>query len=101
MSSEGPSVSIIIPAYRSEATVAATLESLRRQTWRDFEVVLVDSSPGDETERIVTRQYPEVNYRHAGRRLLPHAARNEGVARSRGSVLIFTDPDIRAEPDWV
>lgn len=96
-----PRVSVIIAAYRSDATVAACLTALRAQTHRDFETVVVDSSPDDRTQRLVTAQFPEVVFERHETRLLPQAARNRGVARARGDVLVFTDPDCRAHADWL
>jgi glycosyltransferase involved in cell wall biosynthesis len=96
-----PTVSIIIPAWNSHQTVAACLDSLRAQTFRDFEVILVDSSPGAETHEIVLRDYPEVRYVPSACRLLPHAARNVGAGLARGAVLVFTDPDCRMSPQWL
>ena len=95
-----PAASIVIPAYRSDRTVAACLEALRRQSVSDFEVVVVNSSPGDATASIVER-YPGVRYVESAQRLLPHAARNLGVEGARGEVIVFTDPDCEAAPDWL
>ncbi len=94
-------VSVIIPAYHSEETIAASLRSMLAQTYPNYEVIVVDSSPDDLTERIVQMQFPGVIYRHASRRLLPHAAQNQAVQLSHGDYLIFTTPDVYAPEDWV
>jgi glycosyltransferase involved in cell wall biosynthesis len=99
--SPAPTASIVIPAYRSDATIASCLEALRRQDTNGFEVIVVNSSPGDETAAIVEQRFPEVRYLTSERRLLPHAARNVGVREARGDVLVFTDPDCEAAPDWL
>jgi GT2 family glycosyltransferase len=99
--SASPQASIVIPAYHSDATIADCLSSLRNQTFRDFETIVVNSSPGDRTGSIVTSGFPEVRYEESSTRLLPHAARNRGVAIARGSSLVFTDPDCIAAPDWL
>lgn len=96
-----PRVAVVIPAYRSHATIARCLEALARQSFRDFEVSVVDSSPGDETDAIVAARFPGITYWHSPTRLYPHAARNEGVRRSTAPLLVFTDPDIYARPDWL
>jgi glycosyltransferase involved in cell wall biosynthesis len=93
-------VSVIIPSYESQATARATLESLRKQSFQHFEVILVDSSKGDAVERIAA-DFPEVRYHHATRRYLPHEARNVGMKLARNDLLLFTDPDIVAAPDWI
>lgn len=96
-----PRVSIVIPAYFSHDTVASTLDSFRAQTYRDFEVVIVNSSPETITQTLITGQYPEVNFEQSPTRLYPHAARNRAIQRSSGELLVFTDPDCRARPDWL
>ena len=101
MTGTRPPVSLVIPAYRSQETIAGCLEALRGQSFRSFETLLVDSSPDDATERVVTTRFAEVRYDRAPGRLLPHAARNRGVAAARGDILVFTDPDVYARPDWL
>jgi GT2 family glycosyltransferase len=93
-------ISVIIPSYESETTVRATLESLRSQTFREFETILIDSSAGDAVERIAAH-FPEVRYQRARQRLLPHEARNVGIKLAQNDLLVFTDPDIVATPDWI
>ena len=96
-----PRVSIVISAFHSDTTIADCLESLRDQTFRDFEVIVVNSSPEERTRRIVEERFTEVRFEQASARLLPHAARNRGIEHARGEVLVFTDPDCRARPDWL
>jgi GT2 family glycosyltransferase len=96
-----PRVSVIIPAYNSEATIAATLDALAEQTFTDFETVVVDSSPGEATAQLVAARFPDVVLHHSSERLLPHAARNRGVELARGELLVFTDPDCVARRDWL
>ncbi len=94
-------VSVVLPAWNSHETVAACLESLRSQTFRQFETIVVDSSPGRETEEIIRSRFGEVRYQRSPRRLLPHAARNLGAGLARGSILAFSDPDCRMSAEWL
>ncbi|MEP7335718.1 MAG: glycosyltransferase, partial [Actinomycetota bacterium] len=87
-----PGLSIVIPAYRSEQTIEASLRSFLAQSY-PAEIVVVDSSPDDRTAVIVAR-FPEVRLIRPHGRLLPHAARNEGARATTGELLLFTDPDI-------
>lgn len=96
-----PRVSIVIPAYYSHDTIEQTLLAFREQTYRDFEVVIVNSSPETITQGLITRKFPEVNFEQSPTRLFPHAARNRAIARSGGELLVMTDPDCRAQPDWL
>jgi len=95
-----PSASVIIPSYESHATVAATLQSLRNQLFDDFEIILIDSGESNDVARIAA-DFPEVRYHRSEQRLLPHEARNVGVKLARSDILIFTDPDVVAAPDWL
>ena len=100
-------VSIVVPVYRSHQTLARCLEALSRQTRRDFETILVDSSPGRECEEVVAVQggavpaVPGLRFTRSPRRLLPQEAREVGLALARAPLLLFTDPDCYPAPDWV
>jgi GT2 family glycosyltransferase len=96
-----PMISVIVPAYRSDATLLASLATLTTQRDVEYEVVVVDSSPQDACGAAVRARFPGVRYRHVPTRLLPHAARNLGVELSTGELLVFTDPDIYAPPLWL
>lgn len=96
-----PAVSVVLPSYFSHETVAGCLEALRAQTFRDFEVLVVDSSPDEGTAAIVARDFPEVRLIRSPTRLLPHGARNLGAENASSPLLVFSDPDIYARADWL
>ena len=96
-----PEASVIIPAYESHRTIAGCMQALRAQTFTPFETVVIDSSPTTEGERIVRDGFPEVRFERSQRWLLPHAARNRGAELARSDLLVFTDPDVYAEPQWL
>lgn len=96
-----PRVSILIPCYRSRATLRECLDSLAAQAFTDFELLLIDSTPeGDQVTKLAS-EYPFAHAFYSSRRLLPHEARNFGFGHARGSILVFTDPDMRASRDWL
>ena len=101
MSARPPRFSVIVAAYQSDEVISGCLEAIRAQTARDFEVIVVNSSPRDRTAAIVLRDFPEVRLIGSTTRLLPHAARNVGVAHAHGELLVFTDADCRPAPDWL
>jgi GT2 family glycosyltransferase len=94
-----PSVSVVIPAYHSDEWIQGCLQALGRQTFRDFEVIVVNSSPGDDTAAIARGS--DRTYVESPERLLPHAARNRGVEEAGGDLIVFTDPDCCPRPDWL
>jgi GT2 family glycosyltransferase len=95
-----PRVSVIVAAYHSAEHLPGCLDALRAQTYPERELLVINSSPEEQTRDVVAR-YPEVVFEQSQARLLPHAARNRGVERARGEILVFTDPDCRHRPDWL
>ncbi|ODN30532.1 glycosyltransferase family 2 protein [Fervidobacterium thailandense] len=101
-----PFVSFIIPTYNVAGYVEKTIESLLKQTSKNFEVVLIDDNSTDDTvhvvEQILTNQN-EIqwtllrNSANSG----PGASRNLGIEQARGDYLIFLDGDDRVESTLV
>ena len=86
-----PLASIVIPVFNGERFLAAAIESALGQTYRPFEVIVVDDGSTDRSAA-VARSFAEVRVieqQHAG----PGAARNRGVAAARGELLAFLDAD--------
>jgi len=96
-----PRVSVVCPAYHSYDTIEASLRALEAQTFRDFEIIVVNSSPETRTGEIVTAGFPSVRFIQSPIRLYPHAARNRGVEEATGELIAFTDPDCIAPADWL
>ena len=96
-----PRVSVVLPAYFSDGSIGQCLDAIYAQTFQDFEVIVVNSSPESCTKEIVTSRFPGVIFEQSPTRLLPHAARNFGVSLARGELLVFTDPDCLPHPEWL
>lgn len=92
--------SVVVPVYRSQQTLRGCLTALGRQRFSAYEVILVDSSPDGACGEIAAA-LPGTRYLRADRRLYPQEARNRGAAEARGELLVFTDPDVYPEPDWL
>ncbi len=100
-SGHAPLISVVIPAYNSHSTILACLESLGRQTFSDFETIVVDSGPDGTSERLVRERFPRVRFLRSASRLLPQAARRLGVGHAASPVIVFTDPDCYADREWL
>lgn len=88
-----PLVSVIIPAYNASATIVATLESVLKQSFEGFEIIVVDDGSTDDTADVVkSLQDHRIRYiyqENAERA----AARNRGIVEARGQYLAFLDAD--------
>lgn len=89
--SSGNLVSVIVPCYNQARFLSQALDSILRQTHRQFEIILINDGSTDETAEVAAR-YPEVRYFYQpnqGR----SAARNLGARVSQGDYLVFLDAD--------
>ena len=94
--------SVVVVTYERPAFVRRCLEQLLLQTVRPIEIIVVDSSDGDDTARLVAEEFPTVDYVVCPAGVGNTAtARNIGYHRSSGDVLAFVDDDAFAEPDWL
>ena len=97
-----PTVSVVIITYKRPDFVTRCLEHLLAQTRAPLEILVVDSSSDDETERLVGERFPTVAYAvcTAGMGAMA-TARNLGYRMTAGEVLAFIDDDAFAEPTWL
>lgn len=87
-----PRVSVVMPAYNTASTVGAAVSSVLRQTYRDFELVLVDDGSTDATAAIASAHegpFRVVTQENRG----VAAARNRGMDEASGELVAFCDAD--------
>ena len=103
--SETSKVSVIIPAYNSEQHIGRLLDSLAKQTYRNFEVVLVDDCSTDNTFEVAKKFMEEnkINYRalKLSRNLGESCARNEGLKLAKGRYVCLVDHDDALKPTYL
>ena len=93
-SPEHPLVSVIIPTKNSERTIRACLESVRAQTYRNFEIVVVDNFSSDSTVRIA-KEYADLVLLAGPERT---SQVKQGAANSKGDFIYKIDSDFVLEP---
>lgn len=90
--------SVIIPARNSSNTIQECLESVVRQDYTNFEIIVVDDNSTDNTYQIASKFSKVIlldKQSGAGK------ARNIGAANARGDIFVFLDSDCRVEPDYL
>ena len=93
-----PRVSVIIPVFNAVRTVAEAIESVRAQTFTDFEIIAVDDGSTDGSIDVlhgVCGAIQILGQKNRG----PSAARNLGIANSTGEYLAFLDADDMWKPE--
>ncbi len=96
-----PQVSVVIPVYNAEEILGETLQALETQTLARhlYEIIVVDDGSTDGSIRIA-QTFPDVRLLtqdHKG----PAIARNLGVDAALGEIVLFTDSDCVAAPDFI
>ena len=90
-----PLISIIMPAYNSESTIAPSIDSVRSQTLQDWELIIIDDNSSDNTDKIV-RPYlidERIILINLQQNQGVAAARNTGISESKGKYITFLDSD--------
>lgn len=93
-----PKVSVIIPAYNAERNLQECLLSLQEQTFKDFEVIVVDDGSLDKTGDIASKYARVVR---ADKNLGVGRARNLGAKEAKAEILAFTDADVVLPKGWL
>lgn len=89
-------VSVIIPTYNSEKYIEETLNSVLNQTYREFEIIIIDDCSKDNTFEIVKeyeKKYSNIVCLKQEQNKGVAEARNRGIKKSRGRYIAFLDSD--------
>ncbi|MCB9422715.1 MAG: glycosyltransferase family 2 protein [Ardenticatenaceae bacterium] len=93
--------SIIIPHLNGRHHLDDCFNSLRQQTWRDFEILLVDNGSTDGTQDYVRQQYPEVKLLELGQNRGFTGACNAGWQVASGKYIILLNNDTEVDANWL
>lgn len=87
-----PAVSVVIPAYNAAWCIRRAIDSVLAQTFRDFEVLVVDDGSTDDTAQVLRSYSPAVMVVRKVNGGLS-SARNAGIINARGELVAFLDAD--------
>ena len=89
-------ISVIIPTYNEESVILDCLTSLAKQTYKDYEIIVVDDGSTDKTLEIV-KNVKILQQKHLG----PGAGRNLGAKSAKGDILVFVDADMTFDENFL
>ncbi len=96
-----PLTSVIIPNWNGAHHLPTCLESLRRQTLRDFEVIVADNGSTDGSLDLLARDYPWVRVLPLGENRGFAGACNAGMRIAQGEFIVLLNNDTEADPRWL
>lgn len=87
-------ISVVIPLYNKEHTIVSTLNTVINQTYKDFEIIIVNDGSTDNGVEVIQQHFSDqririINQKNSG----VSAARNRGVIESKGEWIAFLDGD--------
>ncbi len=92
-------ISVIIPVHNEEKDISLCLKSLNEQSFKDFEIIVVDDGSTDNTLGVV-KEFSKVGIikgQHKG----PGFSRNLGARAAKGEILVFIDADMTFDKDYL
>jgi len=93
-------VSVIIPLYNGSKNIQETVQSVLDQTYKDFELIIVDDVSTDDSAKIVGSFIDErIRYICHPKNRGANAARNTGIKSSKGEIIAFLDQDDKFHPN--
>ena len=97
-------VSVIIPAYNAEEYLKETLDSLMRQRFKDFEIIVIDDGSEDSTWEIIKyyqEKYPKIICAYRQENCGLSATRNRALKYVKGKYIAFVDADDIVDRDYL
>lgn len=97
-----PQIAAIICTHNRQAYLGAAIDSLLRQDWGEFEVLVVDNGSTDSTRQVVASRLPHPRLRYVYEPILGlSVARNRGAKETSAPLLAYLDDDAIASPQWL
>ena len=96
MHKTSPLASVIIPIHNAEDSLVYCLDSVLKQTFQDFEIILINDGSTDNTENLIKnylKKYPDKIRYFSQKNLGVASTRNKGILKSKGKYLFFIDND--------
>lgn len=93
-----PHISIVIPAYNGERFIPQALDSVLSQSYRDYEIIVVNDGSTDQTANVLQPYQKQIRYVEQPNQGVA-AARNHGMALAQGELVAFLDQDDVLLPD--
>lgn len=93
-------LSVITINYNGLKYAKDLLDSLRSQTYKDLEIIIVDNGSTDGSIDFIKQNYPEVKLIETGQNLGFTGGNNVGLREAKGDILVLLNNDTRIEPEW-
>jgi glycosyltransferase involved in cell wall biosynthesis len=95
---EKPKISVIVPAYNEEKYIAKTLQTLKDQTYKNYEIIVVNNNSTDNTGKVAKELVKKV---YLEKKKGYNNAVNRGVKEAKADIITICDADTLYPNNWV
>jgi len=100
MSKKAPEISVILPTYKRPHLLPDAIQTVLRQTFQDFEIIIINDASQDNTKEIVKKfNDARIHYVEHKKNKGGSAARNSGIKKAKGKYIAFLDDDDKWFPE--
>jgi len=85
-------ISIIIPTFNRRDYIPIALDSVLKQTYKDYEIIIIDDGSNDDTKEVLKSYQGNIRYFYQDNSGIP-TTRNKGIREARGEYIAFLDSD--------
>ncbi len=96
-----PRISVIIVNFNGRLLLGEALEGLRHQSFRDFEIIIVDNGSSDGSAEFIAREFPHARLIALDRNTGFAGGNNVAISCARGEFIALLNSDAVPEPDWL
>lgn len=89
-------ISIIIPTYNEEKYLPKLLDCIKKQAYKDYEIIVADANSRDKTRQIAKKYGCRI-----AKGGMPAVGRNNGAKKAKGDILLFLDADAQFNEDFL
>ncbi len=94
-------VSVVIPNYNGKKFIKECMDALEKQTYTDFETILVDNGSLDGSRSFIKEHYPQIKFIPLDKNYGFSAAVNVGIRESKGEYVVLLNNDTQVQKDWL
>ncbi len=96
-----PRISVVIPNWNGLAHLDTCLSALDRQTFSDFEIIIVDNASSDGSVAFIRRKYPQAKVIELPENRGFAGACNAGIRAAQGEFVVLLNNDTEVDPGWL
>ena len=94
-----PKVSVVIVTWNSRRHIERCLECLNKQTFADYEIIVIDNASRDDTTHYLTQHYPQLKIIKNQKNFGFAKASNQGIKAASAEFILLLNPDVFFEPN--